>query len=44
MLDYYFRLEVAELQGDLLKASRKGDAKKLALAHGARAKLIAGRE
>jgi hypothetical protein len=28
-LDYYTRLEVAELEGDLLKASRKGDAEKL---------------
>lgn len=30
MLDYYVRLEVAELEGDLLKASKKGDAEKLA--------------
>ena len=30
MLDYYIRLEVAELEGDLLKASRQGDAPKLA--------------
>lgn len=30
MLDYYLRLEVAELEGDLLKASRKGDSEKLA--------------
>lgn len=30
MLDYYARLEVAELEGDLLKASKKGDAEKLA--------------
>ncbi|MEE4238537.1 MAG: DUF5661 family protein [Anderseniella sp.] len=30
MLDYYLRLEVAELEGDLLKASQKGDAEKLA--------------
>jgi hypothetical protein len=30
MLDYYLRLEVAELEGDLLKASREGDAEKLA--------------
>jgi hypothetical protein len=30
MLDYYVRLEVAELEGDLLKASKKGDADKLA--------------
>jgi hypothetical protein len=30
MLDYYLRLEVAELEGDLFKASKKGDAEKLA--------------
>ena len=30
MLDYYARLNVAELEGDLLKASKKGDAEKLA--------------
>lgn len=30
MLDYYPRLEVAELEGDLLKALRAGDAEKLA--------------
>jgi hypothetical protein len=30
MLDYYIRLEVAELEGDLLKASRQGDVQKLA--------------
>ena len=30
MLDYYLRLEVAELEGDLLKASQRGDAEKLA--------------
>ena len=30
MLDYYIRLEVAELEGDLLKAAKKGDAEKLA--------------
>lgn len=30
MLDYYLRLEVAELEGDLLKASKKGDSEKLA--------------
>jgi hypothetical protein len=30
MLDYYARLEVAELEGDLFKASRAGDAAKLA--------------
>jgi hypothetical protein len=29
MLDYYLRLDVAELEGDLLKASVKGDAEKL---------------
>jgi hypothetical protein len=29
MLDYYIRLNVAELEGDLLKASKKGDAEKL---------------
>jgi len=30
MLDYYPRLEVAELEGDMLKASLAGDAEKLA--------------
>jgi hypothetical protein len=30
MLDYYTRLEVAEIEGDMLKASRIGDEKKLA--------------
>ena len=30
MLDYYTRLEVAEIEGDMLKASRAGDEKKLA--------------
>ena len=30
MLDYYLRLEVAELEGDLFKASRAGDAEKMA--------------
>jgi len=30
MLDYYIRLNVAELEGDLLKASRSGDLEKLA--------------
>jgi len=30
MLDYYVRLEVAELEGDLLKASLAGDTEKLA--------------
>ena len=29
MLDYYERLEVAELEGDMLKAARKGDAQGL---------------
>jgi len=29
MLDYYLRLDVAELEGDLLKASKKGDDEKL---------------
>ncbi len=43
MLDYYARLEVAELEGDMLKASRRGDAAKLAGLYGrwleARARL-----
>ena len=30
MLDYYLRLEVAELAGDILKASQSGDAEKVA--------------
>jgi hypothetical protein len=30
MLDYYLRLEVAELEGDLFKASQKGDNDKMA--------------
>ncbi len=30
MLDYYTRLKVAELEGDLFKASKRGDADKLA--------------
>jgi hypothetical protein len=30
MLDYYLRLEVAELEGDLFKASRTGDVEKMA--------------
>ena len=30
MLDYYIRLNVAELEGDLLKASKRGEAEKLA--------------
>ncbi len=29
MLDYYLRLKVAELEGDMLKASKRGDAEKL---------------
>lgn len=29
MLDYYLRLEVAELEGDLLKAQKAGDADKV---------------
>ena len=29
MLDYYLRLEVAELEGDLFKAARRGDGDKL---------------
>ena len=45
MLDYYERLEVAELEGDLLKASRAGDAARLARLYPrwieARAKLSA---
>jgi hypothetical protein len=40
MLDYYIRLEVAELEGDLLKASKKGDADKLARIY---KKLVAAR-
>ena len=46
MLDYYARLEVAELEGDMLKASRNGDAAKLARLYErwieARAHLVAG--
>ena len=30
MLDYYIRLNVAELEGDIFKASKRGDAEKLA--------------
>jgi len=45
MLDYYARLEVAELEGDLLKASKAGDAETLARVYPrwlhARAKLSA---
>ena len=40
MLDYYTRLDVAELEGDLFKASKKGDAEKLAQIY---KKLIAAR-
>ena len=40
MLDYYLRLEVAELEGDLFKASKKGDNDKLAHVY---QKLIAAR-
>ena len=40
MLDYYTRLDVAELEGDLLKASKKGDAEELARIY---KKLIAAR-
>ena len=40
MLDYYLRLEVAELEGDLFKASKKGDNDKLARVY---AKLIVAR-
>jgi hypothetical protein len=40
MLDYYLRLEVAELEGDLFKASRAGDAEKMARKY---KKLIAAR-
>ena len=40
MLDYYLRLNVAELEGDLLKASKKGDAEKLARIY---KKLVAAR-
>jgi len=38
MLDYYMRLEVAEIEGDLLKAYRAGDLEKLAGKYG---KLLA---
>jgi hypothetical protein len=40
MLDYYTRLEVAEIEGDMLKASRAGDDKKLAAYY---KKLVAAR-
>ena len=46
MLDYYARLEVAELEGDMLKAARRGDWEKLgakyAQMRAARAQLAAG--
>ena len=41
MLDYYLRLEVAELEGDMLKAAVKGDSEKLGRIYG---KLIAAKE
>lgn len=34
MLDYYLRLEVAELEGDILKAKTNGDNDKLAAKYG----------
>ena len=40
MLDYYLRLEVAELEGDLFKASKKKDGEKLMRYYG---KLIEAR-
>ena len=40
MLDYYLRLDVAELEGDLLKASQKGDVEQLSRIY---KKLIAAR-
>jgi hypothetical protein len=40
MLDYYLRLEVAELEGDLLKAAKKGNVEKLARIYG---KLVEAR-
>jgi hypothetical protein len=40
MLDYYIRLDVAELEGDLFKASKTGDAEKLARVY---RKLISAR-
>lgn len=40
MLDYYLRLEVAELEGDLFKASKKDDSDRLAQVY---KKLIAAR-
>ena len=47
-LDYYVRLDVAEIEGDMLKAYLRGDAEKLASKYGlliaARAKLAEGEE
>jgi hypothetical protein len=40
MLDYYDRLEVAELEGDIVKALERGDSQKVARLHRA---LIAAR-
>ena len=40
MLDYYLRLEVAELEGDLLKATKKDQPEKLARIYH---KLVAAR-
>jgi hypothetical protein len=40
MLDYYARLEVAEIEGDMLKAAAAGDVTKLAAKY---AKLIAAK-
>lgn len=40
MLDYYTRLEVAELEGDMLKALKAGDADKLMIKY---AKLVEAR-
>lgn len=48
MLDYYQRLQVAELEGDMLKASRSGDKDKLAAKYEkwqvARANLISNEQ
>jgi hypothetical protein len=40
-LDYYYRLDVAELEGDLLKASRKGNSEKVNAVY---KKLLAARK
>ena len=40
-MDYYLRLDVAEIEGDMLKAAVAGDAAKLAAKH---AKLVAARQ